>query len=150
MRLTPAICALVLVATAAAGCTSSSPTSPAPASPKASAAGSAPAWTEPPKYGFVLDRKCGDGPSEGRYRVAVQNGAVVTADRIDGKTAEGEEEIEVPSLSGLLELARTAADDGGAVSTTLDPKDGHPTAVAIDLSGADKSCFTITEYAPAS
>jgi hypothetical protein len=137
--------ALIAVALLVTGCTSAPAPTPAPAS----AAASAPTWTEPPKYGFVLDRQCPDGPPEGRYRVTVANGKVVTADRIDGKTAEGEEEIDVPSLSGLLEIARTAADDGGAVSTTVDPKDGHPTAVKLDVSADGPTCFRISEYAPA-
>jgi hypothetical protein len=144
VRLTPHLAAAVLVALLA-GCTSASGPSAPP-----TVAGSAPAWTEPAKYGFLLERKCDNGPSRGRYRVAVQNGEVVTADRIDGTTAQGEEEIEVPSLSGLLELARTAGEDGGAVSTSVDPRDGHPTAVSFDVSDGDPSCFLITDYAPAS
>jgi hypothetical protein len=149
-RLKLALCAIALVA-AAGGCTSDS--TPAAAPPPSAAAGSAPPFTEPAKYGFVLDRRCGAGPSEGTYRVAVSAGQVVTADRIDGRTAEGEEEIDVPTLRELLEMAQTATDDGGAVATTVDPADGHPTAVSIDVSdgsSADgKSCFTITDYAPA-
>jgi hypothetical protein len=140
--------ALVAVAVLAlvGGCTSSQAPTPAPAT----VAASPPTWTEPPKYGFVLDRQCPDGPPEGRYRVTVANGKVVTADRIDGKTAEGEEEIDVPSLSGLLEIARTAADDGGAVSTTVDPKDGHPTKVKLSVSADGPTCFRISDYAPTS
>lgn len=151
MRLELALCAVALVA-AVGGCTSAGPRA-TPASSPASAAGSAPAWTEPAKYGFVLDRQCSGGPSLGRYRVAVADGQVVTADRIDGKTAMGEEEIEVPTLRGLLDMAQTAIDDGGQVATTVDPVDGHPTVVSIDVSeeGApgDAACFAITDYAPA-
>ena len=115
-------------------------------------AGTPPSWTPPERYAFTLQRQCGGGPSLGRYRVTVADGQVVTADRIDGKTAQGEEEIEVPTLDGLLTLARTAADDGGAVSTTLDPKDGHPTAVTFDTSNdgqnEGQACFQVTDYAP--
>ena len=145
MRLKLALCGVALVLSVGA-CTSS-PDEPRSA---ASPAASPPAWTEPAKYGFVLERQCSGGPSMGRYRVAVENGKVVTADRIDGKTAAGEEEIEVPSLNGLLDLAQTAADDGGEVSTTRDPADGHPTVVSFNVSdeGADgASCFLISEYA---
>jgi hypothetical protein len=146
VRLTPPLAAAVVVALLA-GCTSA----PDPALPPPRPSASPPPWTEPAKYGFVLDRKCPDGPSLGRYRVTVANGAVVTADRIDGRTAEGEEEIEVPSLSRLLDLARTAGEDGGAVSTAADPGDGHPTAVSFDVSDdGSASCFLITDYAPAS
>jgi hypothetical protein len=154
VRLEHALCAIALVA-AMGGCTSGAPDSPPPVSTAASAvAGSPPPWTEPAKYGFVLDRQCGGGPSGGKYRVAVSGGQVVTADRIDGRTAVGEEEIDVPTLGGLLEMAQTAAEDGGRVATTMDPKDGHPTVVSIDVSDdgttEGKSCFTITDYAPAS
>jgi uncharacterized protein DUF6174 len=150
VRFKLALCGVALVLSVGA-CTSSPDESRAAASTAPGASGaSPPAWTEPAKYGFVLERQCNRGPSMGRYRVAVENGKVVTADRIDGKTAAGEEEIEVPSLSGLLDLAQTAADDGGEVSTTRDPADGHPTAVSFNVSdeGVDgASCFLISEYA---
>ena len=151
VRFKLALCAIALVA-AAGGCTADRPSGTS-SSPSA-AAGSPPPWTEPAKYGFVLDRRCGAGPSEGKYRVTVSGGQVVTADRIDGRTAQGEEEIDVPTLRELLDMAQTATDDGGAVSTALDRSDGHPTAVSIDVSDGSstegKSCFTITDYAPAS
>jgi hypothetical protein len=135
------------------------PGSATPAVPPASSAASevpavsAPPWTEPARYGFVLDRRCDGGPSMGRYRVSVKNGKVVRADRIDGRTAAGEEEIDVPSLAELLTLAQTAADDGGEVTTKFDATDGHPIAVSFNVSGEGTdgaSCFTITEYRPVS
>jgi hypothetical protein len=148
-------CAVAL-ALAVGGCTSHDP-QPAPAAATGTSSpaltGSAPAWTEPAKYGFVLDRTCGSGPSEGRYQVAVDGGKVVTADRIDARTAEGEEEIDVPTLGELLDMAQTATDDGAAVTTTLDRVDGHPTAVSIDVSdgatGDGAACFVISGYRPA-
>ena len=151
MRLKLALCGVALVLSISA-CTSSHADSHSGASATAGASGAAspPAWTEPAKYGFVLERQCNRGPSMGRYRVAVENGKVVTAERIDGKTAVGEEEIEVPSLSGLLDLAQTAADDGGEVTTSRDPVDGHPTAVSFNVSdeGTDgASCFLVSDYA---
>ena len=152
MRLRLAVCGAAMLALLSA-CTS---TSPAPAPTAAASevvAASAPPWTEPAKYGFVLERQCNRGPSMGRYQVTVENGQVVRADRIDGRTAAGEEEIDVPTLAELLNLAQTAADDGGEVSTKYDATDGHPLAVSFNVSdqGADgSSCFTITEYKPAS
>ena len=119
---------------------------------------SAPAWTEPADYTFVADRQCQGGPSLGKYRVTVAGGEVTNVERIDGKTASGEEEIEVPTLAGILELAQTAADDGGATTVKADPADGHPVAVTFDVSdgsepeagGEGATCFTISEYAPRS
>jgi thiamine biosynthesis lipoprotein ApbE len=153
VRLGLGLCAIAL--TAAAGCTSGPADSPAStaSTPSAAVVASPPPWTEPAKYGYVLDRQCGGGPSEGKYQVTVAAGKVVKADRIDGRAAEGEEEIDVPSLRELLDMAQTAADDGGEVKTTVDPKDGHPASVSIDVSDDSttdgRSCFTITNYAPA-
>ncbi|RZU53104.1 hypothetical protein EV385_4989 [Krasilnikovia cinnamomea] len=154
MRLKVTLCGLAVVV-ALGACTSSPPKHPtfAGGSSAPTTAGSPPPWQEPAAYGFVVERRCAQGPSLGRYRVAVQDGQVVRTERIDGRTAAGEEEIEVPSLGELLTLAQTAADDGGAVTTTFDPADGHPTAVSFSVSGqqdADGSCFLVSEYAPAS
>jgi hypothetical protein len=99
----------------------------------------------------VLERRCNRGPSIGRYRVTVVDGEVVKADRMDGRAASGGEEIEVPSLRGLLDLAQTAADDGGEVTTKFDAADGHPVEVSFNVSdeGADgASCFIISDYKP--
>ena len=149
----------VMVLVAVSGCTSSAeePGTSAP-SASVSTAGSPPPWTEPADYGFVVERKCDSGPSLGIYRVAVQDHAVAGVSRIDGKTASGEEEIEVPSLGGLLEVAQTAADDGGAMTVKTDPADGHPVAISFDVSdgtdpaagGEGATCFLISEYAPRS
>lgn len=138
--------AAVLLA-ATAGCTSE-----ADPVPVESAAASAPAWTEPANYTFVVDRKCGDQESLGKYRVSVADRQVAGTERIDGKTASGEEEIEVPTLGGLLELAQTATDDGADAVTKFDAADGHPIEVSLNRAeeatgGAD--CFLISEYTPA-
>lgn len=132
-----------------AGC--SSPDAPAPAPTTSAAPASAPAWTEPANYTFVADRRCSGGESLGRYRVTVTGGAVAASERIDGRTAEGEEEIQVPTLGELLELADTAVQDGADATTAFDPADGHPVEVTVNRAeeatgGAD--CFRISEYAP--
>jgi len=146
----PAGTAMLAVALVA-GCTSTPPAA-APAATPSAVVGTVPAWTPPARYAFTLHRQCAGGPELGAYRVTVADGQVVTADRIDGKIAQGEEEIQVPTLDGLLTLARTAADDGGAVATTLDPKDGHPTAVTFDTSSDGnndgQACFQVSDYAP--
>ncbi len=154
MRYARALCGIALVA-ALAGCTDEEP---AAAPPSFVTPASAPAWTEPADYTFVADRQCEGSPSLGRYRVTVTAGAVAGVERIDGKTASGEEEIEVPSLGGLLELAQTAADDGGAMTVKADPADGHPVLVSFDVSdgsetaadGETATCFVISDYAPRS
>jgi len=152
VRYARALCGIAVVA-ALAGCTGSEPD---PAAPSFVAPASAPAWTEPADYTFVADRQCEGGPSLGKYRVTVAAGEVSGVERIDGKTASGEEEIEVPSLGGILELAQTATDDGGTSTVKTDPADGHPVAVTFDVSdgtepeagGEGATCFVISEYAP--
>jgi hypothetical protein len=175
VRLTWALGGFVLVAVAG-GCTSHSAGTPtwgtaASAAPSAAPieADAAPPYTEPAAYGFVLRRGCDDAKPLGRYRVTVRNGAVVTSDRLDtpvvqpqssadvdlGPVAgDGEEEIEVPTLGELADMAQTAADDGGKVSRTFDGKDGHPVKVTInvadDAASAATECFAVSDYAPAS
>lgn len=141
MTRTPLL-AVVVLAAALTGCTAD----PAPAPAPTTVAASPPAWTEPADYGFVLERRCDGGEDLGRYRVTVRDGAVTGAERIDGRTAAGEEEIDVPSLGQLMELTRTAIDDGAQATTVHDPADGHPTEVVIDR-GDGPECFRISEYA---
>ena len=146
-RLTPFLALL----TVAAACTADpKPATFNPGAPVPSASG--PAFHEPADYSFVADRSCAGGDSEGRYQVLVTNRQVVGADRIDGTTAEGEEEIEIPTLAGLMEIAQTTLDDGGAATTLVDPKDGHPVAITFNTSenAADATCFVISDYKPSS
>ena len=170
VRLTWALGAIVL----AGGCTSpaaSKPTwgSASSAPPAVTVAGSAPPYTEPASYGFVLTRGCDDAKPLGRYRVTVRNRAVAKSERVDATVVEpsssadvdlgpaagdGEEEIEVPTLGELATMAQTAADDGGAVTRSFDATDGHPVKVTINVSddgaaGATE-CFAIADYAPGS
>ncbi|BCJ50884.1 hypothetical protein Asp14428_23590 [Actinoplanes sp. NBRC 14428] len=148
MRSLPLAGALLLLL--AGGCTSSSPDRNPQPGP--STVASPPTWTEPSDYTFVLERRCEGKSSLGTYRVTVTNRKVSAADRIDGRKIIGEEEIEVPTLAGLLQLADTAAEDGGRTSTRADPLDGHPLEVAFDVSetgdNADNTCFHITDYTP--
>jgi hypothetical protein len=151
------------------GCTShtGSPTWNGP-SPSAAVAQSAPPFTEPAAYTFTLVRGCDEASPLGRYKVTVQDGAVTKSQRIGGAsqpasaeasadvdlgpvTGQDGEEIEVPTLAELREMAQTASDDGGEVTTTYDTKDGHPLKVVINVSDDGPSgaeCFTIADYTP--
>jgi hypothetical protein len=173
VRLTWALGGIALVAVAG-GCTSHSASAPtwgsaSSAPPAVTVADSAPPYTEPASYGFVLTRGCDDAKPLGRYRVTVQNRAVAKSERIDAKLVEpsssadvdlgpaagdGEEEIEVPTLGELTAMAQTATDDGAEVSRAFDAKDGHPVKVTINTSddGAASAteCFAVADYAPAS
>jgi hypothetical protein len=70
---------------------------------------------------------------------------VTATERVDGKTAEGEEEIEVPTLGGMLEEAQTAIDDGAEATTKFDGADGHPIEVTINRD-EQPVCFVVTDY----
>jgi hypothetical protein len=169
VRLGRALGGIVLVSVAG-GCTSDDPEKPAWTAPSGapSTVASAPPWNEPASYAFVLTRGCDDAAPLGRYRATVRDGAVVEAERIDapvtapsssaevdlGPVAPGSdgEEIEVPSLSQLLEMAQTASEDGGEVTTVADGADGHPVKVVINVSEAGPGgaeCWSISDYKPA-
>jgi hypothetical protein len=154
---------LLLLAAAAGGCTASS-REPAPApgarsGNPASSAVSPPPFVEPASYRYVLVRGCDTGSPLGRYRVTVRDGAVVASERIDSVTpavsgapavdlgpigGQHGEDIGVPTLGQLLELAQRAADDGGQVTTAADPADGHPVRVTIDVESPE--CFAVIDY----
>ncbi|GAA1629394.1 hypothetical protein [Actinoplanes couchii] len=160
MRFERALCALVLVGLVG-GCTSD-PAEPAPAT--SGPPPSAPAWTEPAAYTFTLVRGCDDTAPEGRYQATVKDGVVTTATRAGGAaspapsseadlgpvTGEEGEEIDVPALGQLLEMAETAKDDGAEVATEYDLTDGHPVKVTInvmeEVDGLE--CWTVTDYQP--
>jgi hypothetical protein len=170
VRFERALCAVALVG-AVAGCSSSSddakitdPGASAVASAGGPAAGgSAPAWTEPASYSFVLTRGCDPAKPVGRYRATVQAGKIADYGRLGGSAAapdpsadvdlgpvtgdEGEE-IEVPTLGELLEMAKTSAEDGGQVATESDSADGHPVKVTINVTGeaAGAECWIVSDY----
>ncbi|WP_433302946.1 hypothetical protein ACQP2F_10630 [Actinoplanes sp. CA-030573] len=174
MRLGLVVGGIALVAVVG-GCTSksASPTwngssaSAAPA-PAVASGGSAPPFSEPASYTYTLIRGCDESSPLGRYQVTVQAGAVTGFERIGSSqqpaSAEASagvdlgpiagqdgEEIEVPTLGELREMAQTAADDGGEVSTTYDARDGHPLKVVINVSDEGPSgaeCFTVAGYQP--
>jgi len=168
VRLGWALGGIVLVAVVG-GCTSKDSGPPAWTTPSGSvvAGGSAPPWNEPASYGYVLTRGCDEAAPLGRYRVTVQNGTVTKSERLDVPqaapssssdvdlgpvTGKNGEEIGVPSLRDLREMAQTAADDGGEV-TTVAGTDGHPVKVTINVSdqgAAGAECWTVSDYAPAS
>ncbi|SDT61701.1 hypothetical protein [Actinoplanes derwentensis] len=162
MRFERALCALVLVGLAG-GCTSD-PADPAPAaSGREESAAAPPAWTEPAAYTFTLVRGCDEAAPVGRYQATVKDGVVTGATRSGGPAAsaapsaevdlgpvtgdEGEE-IDVPALGQLLEMATTAQEDGAEVTTEFDQADGHPVKVSINVTDtpAGAECWTVADY----
>ncbi|AEV82801.1 hypothetical protein ACWT_1782 [Actinoplanes sp. SE50] len=159
MRFQRVLCAVALTGLVA-GCTSTAPDEPKFTQP--SVAASAPPWTEPDAYSYVLTRGCDAAKPAGRYRAKVRAGQVAGATRIGTPdapnpsadvdlgpvTGEQGEEIDVPTLAGLLEMARTTADDGGQVTTEFDVKDGHPVRVTLNTTGAadGAECWSVSDY----
>ena len=169
MRLGLALGGVALVALVG-GCTShaASPTFHGAESAAPSVAGSAPAFTEPASYTFTLTHGCDDAAPLGKYKVTVRAGAVTSSQRLGGSAAPGAEassdadlgpvngqngeEIDVPTLGELREMAQTATDDGGQVTTTYDGTDGHPVKVVINVTDQGASgddCWAVADYAPA-
>lgn len=167
MRFERALCAFALVGVVA-GCSSSFDdakiTDPAVSVSAVPAPdGSAPAWTEPASYSFVLTRGCDAAKPVGKYQATVQGGQIANYSRLGVPAASADpsvdvdlgpvtgdqgEEIEVPTLKELAEMAQTSADDGGEVSTEYDAADGHPVKVTINVSGeaAGAECWIISDY----
>lgn len=162
VRFERALCALVLVGLAG-GCSSSEEkpefNDPAPAT---SSAASPPAWSEPAAYSYALAFGCDESAPFGRYQVSVADGAVTKAERVGGQAApsatgdvdlgpvtgqEGEE-IDVPTLGQLVEMAETATEDGAEVATTFDTADGHPVKVTINVTETPDGaqCWNISDY----
>ncbi|GAA0465397.1 hypothetical protein Ade02nite_47880 [Paractinoplanes deccanensis] len=166
MRLGWALGGIVLVA-AIGGCTSDEPKSSTFVTPSASVVASPPPWKEPASYSYVLARGCDDAAPLGRYRVTIKSGQVASTERLDAQAATpsstGEvdlgpvtgdqgEEIDAFTLGQLLEMAQTAADDGGEVTRTFSPE-GVPVKVMINVSEEGASgaeCFGVSEFTPAS
>lgn len=166
MRFGWMVAGLALVA-AAGGCTSSGKPEPGPSFVEGVPASAAPHWAEPSSYQYVLTRGCDAAAPLGRYQVTVQGGQVATSTRLDhpdaspsagadvdlGPVTGAGEEIQVPTLSGLLKLAQTASDDGGHITEAFDAADGHPVKVTFNTSDNDdpakSECFAVTGYTTA-
>lgn len=110
------------------------------------------AWEAPPRYAFVVTSSCGERNFLGRYHVIVADGAVLDVAGLDRRSNEllDHPRRRVPTVTDLLEEARTARDDGAdLLQITFHPVDGHPTAIAIDWSAAatdDEACYAISDY----
>lgn len=166
MRFERALCALVLVGLVAGGCTSAEEGNLADDNKSVAVPpASAPAWTEPAAYSFTLVRGCDAAAPEGSYQATVIDGVVTAATRAGAPAAspapsseadlgpvtgaEGEE-IDVPALGQLIEMATTAQEDGAEVATEYDKSDGHPVKVSINVtdSADGLECWTVTDYRP--
>jgi len=110
-------------------------------------------WTEPAKYGFVLNSECGERALIGRFQVTVVNGLVVHTEGLDDSARRAlmlRLADLVPTLGKLQAEAETARSEGAeVVEVERDPVDAHPTKITIDKSRNaedDESCYTIDDY----
>ncbi len=147
-------------------------------SPVLESGGAPPAWSEPAAYTFTLIRGCDAAAPLGRYQATVKDGVVTSAVEADmtgaapvpsaegeaegdaggdpeggpgpatGEEGEGGEEIDVPALGQLIEMADTAKEDGAEVITEFDRADGHPVKVTINVTDtpAGAECWIIADY----
>jgi hypothetical protein len=153
VRLELALPGLVLIMLAAACANGEPGGAAAPGGPAASGRVTPAAWTEPEKYGFVLDSECGERALIGRFQVTVENGAVVRAKGLDDSARRAlmlRLADLVPTLGRLEAEAATARDAGAdVVEIERAAGDGHPTKITIDESRNavdDEACYTIEEY----
>lgn len=116
-----------------------------------------PAWQAPDHYGFDLVSSCGERSLLGDFRITVEDGAISHLEALDEQAQRIVDDPElretVPTLSGLLDEARAAQDQGAdVVEVTVDPADGHPTAINIDWqlnATDDEACYAVSNYTTA-
>ena len=143
-------CAAVLLLLLA-GCAEFTPPAEAADAPPARAAGTPSAWVEPPAYTYVLTVGCTRGFSGARYRVTVEDHAVVAAVPLEQQAA-AYPDFAVPTLAGLAAWAAAAQARGGRIRYDRDPVDGRPVVAGFDpdaMAVDAGECFTVSGYRPA-
>lgn len=151
----PRVGAIVLLAALGglSGCVDRPTTPPTTAGKPPRAPGSAPAWSEPASYSYVLESSCGEPALIGRFAIAVSAGRVTAVQGLDEsarRAAQIRDAELVPTLGELVMEADTAREDGAdEVHTEMDPTDGHPTVIRIDRDRNavdDEACYAISTY----
>lgn len=125
--------------------------------PSASSVPTTGEWTEPADYSFTIDSQCGERALIGRFRVEVENRAVVSVEGFDeqGRSVAAIIEPEaVPTLAEMFErVAEARRDNASEVILSTDPADGHPVSVKIDWQANmidEEECYEISDFASAS
>lgn len=128
-----------------------------PQSPASPAASTTSEWIEPADYSFTLDSRCGERVLIGRFRIEVENRAVVSVEALDEQARSVAAFIEpeaVPTLAEMLErVAEAHRENASEVTLSTDPADGHPVSVKIDWQATmidEEECYEISDFAPAS
>lgn len=177
MKLSTSIAATVWIAAALAGCGSSaeitasgdetaetskpvrptdeaSPASGAGAPSNAATESHIAAWEAPDYYRFDLASSCGERSLLGAFRLTVEDGVISRLEPLDDQAQrivqDPELREDVPTLTGLLDQARIAQDQGAdVVEVIADPPDGRPTAINIDWNlnaTDDEACYAVSNY----
>jgi hypothetical protein len=111
-----------------------------------------PEWDAPPSYTFELRSRCGEQTLIGRFRIVVEDGAVVEVKGLDKSGAAATEVFgdDFPSLADLLGYAEEAqSSNADIVEVEFDRDEGFPRRIDFDYNREavdDESCFVITDY----
>jgi hypothetical protein len=111
-----------------------------------------PEWDAPRSYTFEVRSRCGEQSVIGRFRIVVEDGAVVEVKGLDESGAAATEAFGdgFPSLADLLGYAEEArSSNADIVEVEFDPQEGYPRRIDVDYSREaidDESCFVITDY----
>ncbi|MFJ9742991.1 DUF6174 domain-containing protein [Streptomyces sp. NPDC101166] len=110
------------------------------------------AWEEPVAYSYTLTSTT--QVLAGTFRVRVRDGAVTSAEGLDADSRRQARELtgRVPTIGGLLEMLRTARDEGADTAQAQYAADGHPVRITLDWSENavdDEALYVISSYRPA-
>jgi hypothetical protein len=111
-------------------------------------------WREPATYSFTVASFCGEQALIGRFRVEVEDGAVVSVEGLDERSRSVHlTPAAAPTLGEMLDrVAHARRENASEVSLFRDPIDGHPVSIEIDWRADaidDEECYEISSYRPA-
>ena len=116
-------------------------------SPARGASSAIPDWAAPPDYSFTAQSSCGERSFIGRFAVTVEGGQVTHVEPL-GNSWEGVTPAMTPTINAMLDEARDALTQGGAVEVAVDDA-GVPSWISLDpISNAidDEACYAISDY----
>jgi hypothetical protein len=120
-------------------------------------------WIEPNLYEFVIESSCGERSGLGTFRIKVAGGRVDELQRLDAQARRDPMDLnDAPTLGVLLNRAAYASSGNyephagrgsdssdPVVTVEADPRDGHPTLIAIDWVPEaidDEECHRILQF----
>jgi len=109
--------------------------------------GSSSGWVEPDRYAYTLLTTCGERSGLGRFRLSIESGRVVAAERLQ-RYSDLLPLRQMPSIGDIVAIADQAESDGADEVTVRYAPDGTPRLVSIDyVSEAidDEACYRISD-----